>query len=123
MDGTHSWLGYLLTLVVVVAGIALYLNLVAWPYLAVAVIGVTLVVPEVVADWTGGSLGAVGGVLVAGHHLAAGVVRRLPAAGRGDRLINRAGPARAPGHHDVVPLAGAAASGREGTGCLPGIRT
>ena len=66
MDGTHSWLGYLLTLVVVVAGIALYLNLVAWPYLAVAVIGVTVLVPEVVADWTGGSLGAVGGVLVAG---------------------------------------------------------
>ena len=26
----------------------------------------TLLVPEVVADWTGGSLGAVGGVLVAG---------------------------------------------------------
>jgi hypothetical protein len=66
MDGTHSWLGYLLTLVVVVAGIALYLKLVAWPYLAVAVIGVTLLVPEAVADWTGGSLGAVGGVLVAG---------------------------------------------------------
>ena len=71
MDGTHSWLGYLLTLVVVVAGIALYLNRVAWPYLAAAVIGVTLLVPEVVADWTGGSLGAVGGVLVDGITLLA----------------------------------------------------
>ena len=67
MDGTHSWLGYLLTLVVVVAGIALYLE------------------PGGVAlpgrgrhrgdgararrSWPtgpGGSLGAVGGVLVAG---------------------------------------------------------
>src|SRR4051794_23811612 len=71
MDGTYSWLGYLLTLVVVVAGIALYLNRLAWPYLAAAVIGVTLLVPEVVADWTGGSLGAVGGVLVAGITLLA----------------------------------------------------
>jgi hypothetical protein len=66
MDGSHSWLGYLLTTVVVVAGIALYVTKVDWPYLAAAVIGVTLVVPEAVSDWTGGSLGAVGGVLVAG---------------------------------------------------------
>jgi hypothetical protein len=66
MFGTHAWLGYLLTLVVVVAGVALYVGRLAWPYLAGAVIGVTLVVPEAVADWTEGSLGAVGGVLVAG---------------------------------------------------------
>ena len=38
----------------------------AWPYLAGAVVAVTLVVPEAVSDWTDGSLGAVGGVLVAG---------------------------------------------------------
>ena len=31
-----------------------------------AVLGLTLVVPEMVMDWTEGSLGAVGGVLVAG---------------------------------------------------------
>ncbi len=66
MDGTHAWLGYALTAAVVVAGIALYLGKVDWPYLAVAVIAVTLVVPEAIADWTEGSLGAVGGVLVAG---------------------------------------------------------
>jgi hypothetical protein len=71
MDGTHAWLGYLLTLVVVVGGIALYLGRLAWPYLAAAVIGVTLVVPEAVADWTDGSLGVVGGVLVAGITLLA----------------------------------------------------
>jgi MFS family permease len=66
MDGTHSWLGYGLTLVVAVAGIALYLGKMAWPYLAAAVIAVTLVVPEAISEWTDGSLGEVGGVLVAG---------------------------------------------------------
>ncbi len=66
MVGDHSWLGYVLTLVVAIAGIALYLGKMAWPYLAAAVIAVTLVVPEAVSDWTDGSLGAVGGVLVAG---------------------------------------------------------
>ncbi len=66
IDGTHSWLGYALTVLVAVVGIAVYLGRVAWPYLAGAVIAVTLVVPEAVSDWTGGSLGAVGGVLVAG---------------------------------------------------------
>jgi hypothetical protein len=66
IDGSHPWLGYLLTLLVVVGGVALYLGKVAWPYLAAAVIGVTLVVPEAVSDWTDGSLGVVGGVLVAG---------------------------------------------------------
>ncbi len=66
MDGTHSWLGYLLTGLVAVVGIAVYLGKVAWPYLAGAVIAVTLVVPESVSDWTDGSLGAIGAVLVAG---------------------------------------------------------
>lgn len=66
IDGTHAWLGYALTVLVAVVGIAIYLKMVAWPYLAGAVIAVTLVVPEAVSDWTDGSLGAVGGVLVAG---------------------------------------------------------
>jgi hypothetical protein len=66
LDGTHSWLGYLLTAAVALAGIVVYLRRAAWPYLAVAVLAVTLVVPEAVSDWTEGSLGAVGGVLVAG---------------------------------------------------------
>jgi len=56
-------LGVAVTLVAAV-GIALNLGKVAWPYLAGAVIAVTLVVPEAVSDWTEGSLGAVGGVLV-----------------------------------------------------------
>ena len=66
IDGTHAWLGYVLTLLVAVAGIAIYLRSVAWPYLAAALLAVTLLVPEAVVDWTAGSLGAVGGVLVAG---------------------------------------------------------
>lgn len=65
-DGVDAWIGYLLTLVVVIVGIALYLRTTAWPYLAVAVGAVTLLVPEVVSDWTEGSLGAIGAVLVTG---------------------------------------------------------
>lgn len=71
IDGTNSWLGYALTAVVAVGGIALYLRRTDWPYLAAAVIAVTLVVPEAVSDWSNGSLGAVGGVLVAGVTLLA----------------------------------------------------
>ena len=66
VDGSHEWIGYLLTLVVVIAGIAVYLGTTAWPYLAVAVGAVTLLVPQVVSDWTEGSLGAIGAVLVTG---------------------------------------------------------
>ena len=64
--GGQAWVGYLLTAGLVVALTVAYLRTIAWPYLAVAVIAVTLVVPEALADWTGGSLGAIGGVLVAG---------------------------------------------------------
>ena len=66
MAGEHAWIGYLLTTGVVLAGVVVYLRLLAWPYLAAAVIGVTLVVPEAVSDWTDGSLGGVGAVLVTG---------------------------------------------------------
>ncbi len=65
-DGTHAWIGYVLTVLVAVVGIAVYLRNVAWPYLAGAVIAVTLVVPEAITDWTDGSIGAIGGVLIAG---------------------------------------------------------
>ncbi len=64
--GEQELLGYALTAGLVVLGVVLYLSTLDWPYLAVAVIGVTLVVPEAVNDWTDGSLGAVGGVLIAG---------------------------------------------------------
>ena len=66
IDGSHAWLGYLLTALVAVVGIAVYLGRVAWPYLAAAVVAVTLVVPEAVSDWTDDSLGAIGAVLVTG---------------------------------------------------------
>lgn len=66
IEGNSAWLGYLLTLVVVIAGMAAYLKTTGWPYLAVAVGAVTLVVPEAVSDWTEGSLGVIGAVLVTG---------------------------------------------------------
>lgn len=66
MESTYAWFGYLLTLALAVGGITAYLRTTAWPYLAVAVGAVTLVVPEAVSDWTEGSLGAIGAVLVTG---------------------------------------------------------
>lgn len=62
----RAWIGYALTAAVAVAGFVLYLRTVSWPYLAVGVLGVTVVVPEAITDWTDGSLGTAGGVLVAG---------------------------------------------------------
>lgn len=66
VNDVSSWVGYLLTILVAGAAVWLYLKKIDWPYVAVAVIAVTLVVPEMVSDWTEDSLGAVGGVLVAG---------------------------------------------------------
>lgn len=71
LAGDEPWPGYLLTLVVVVAAVVLYLAVLDWPYLAAAVLGVTFLVPEVVSDWAGDSLGIVGGVLIAGATLLA----------------------------------------------------
>ena len=65
-SGDTSWLGYLMSATVAGAGVWLYLTRQDWPYLAAAVVAVTLVVPEAVSDWTNGSLGVVGGVLLAG---------------------------------------------------------
>lgn len=62
----QAWIGYLLTLLVAVAGFVLYVRMRAWPYLAVGVVGVTLAVPEALLDWTEGSLGTAGVLLVAG---------------------------------------------------------
>lgn len=61
-----AWVGYLLTLLVAVGGFAVYVVRRAWPYLAVGVVGVTLAVPEALLDWTEGSLGPAGVLLVAG---------------------------------------------------------
>lgn len=60
------WLGYLLTVVVAGLGFAMYVGRHAWPYLAVGVVGVTLAVPEALMDWTEGSLGTAGVLLIAG---------------------------------------------------------
>jgi hypothetical protein len=67
----RSWIGYLMSVVVAGVGVWLYLTRQDWPYLAGAVVAVTLVVPEAVSDWTDNSLGAVGGVLLAGITLLA----------------------------------------------------
>lgn len=67
----HNNLAYLLMLLVTVAVFAMYLRTASWPYLVVGVLGITLVVPEAIIDWTEGSLGAAGGVLVAGLTLLA----------------------------------------------------
>lgn len=60
------WIAYLLTLLVAGVGFAMYVGRRAWPYLAVGVVGVTLAVPEALMDWTEGSLGTAGVLLVAG---------------------------------------------------------
>jgi hypothetical protein len=65
-DGRHDNIAYALTAGVAVTGFVLYLRTAAWPYLAVGVLGITLVVPEAVMGWTDDSLGPAGGVLVAG---------------------------------------------------------
>jgi hypothetical protein len=69
--GDTSWLGYLMSAAIAGAGVWLYLTRQDWPYLGAAVVAVTLVVPEAVSDWTNGSLGVVGGVLLAGVTLLA----------------------------------------------------
>jgi uncharacterized membrane protein len=65
----HSWVGYLATLLVAAAGFAMYVARRSWPYLAAGVAGLTLAVPEAVVDWTEGSLGPAGVLLVAGVSL------------------------------------------------------
>lgn len=62
----QAWIGYLLTFAVAVVGFVMYVRLRAWPYLAVGVVGVTLAVPEALLDWTEGTLGTAGVLLVAG---------------------------------------------------------
>jgi hypothetical protein len=65
-DGSYANLAYALLFAVAVAGFAMYLRTAAWPYLVGGVLGITIVVPEAVIDWTGGALGPAGGVLLAG---------------------------------------------------------
>ncbi|GAB3990812.1 hypothetical protein [Nocardioides marmoraquaticus] len=66
VEGDAGTVAYALTALLAVVGTVVYLRLGAWPYLAIGVVAVTVVVPEAVTDWTGGGLGAVGAVLVTG---------------------------------------------------------
>jgi hypothetical protein len=61
-----SNLGYALTAAVAVAGFAGYLATRSWSVLGVGVLGMTLVVPEAVHDWTDGSVSSAGSLLLAG---------------------------------------------------------
>lgn len=66
LASSHEWVGYLLTLAAAAAGFAVYVARRSWPYLALAVVAATIGVPEALSDWTDGSLGAAGILLVAG---------------------------------------------------------
>lgn len=66
VEGDLEVVGYALTALLAVVGTVVYLRRGAWPHLAIAVVAVTVVVPEAVTDWTGGGLGAIGAVLVTG---------------------------------------------------------
>ncbi len=116
IDGTHGWLGYLLTSAAVVVGVAIYLARQSWPYLALAVVGVTLVVPEAISDWTEGSLGVVGGVLVTG-------VTLLVASFAGYRLRAERSPERpAHGSGTAAMICAMAYALGQGTGPLAGVK-
>lgn len=64
--GDEVWVGYVLTAGVALAAFGGYLVSRAWAHLATGVLGLTLVVPEVVNDAFGDSLGAAGVLLAAG---------------------------------------------------------
>ncbi|MGI8899576.1 MAG: hypothetical protein ACR2HA_01370 [Nocardioides sp.] len=62
----HEWVGYLLTGLVGVVAFGGYLVTRSWPYLTAGVIGLTVAVPEAVNDFSGGSFGAAGLLLLTG---------------------------------------------------------
>lgn len=61
-----SWVGYLALLLVALGGFVAYTVVRAWPYLAAAVAGLTLAVPEALMDWTDNAVGPAGVLLAAG---------------------------------------------------------
>ncbi|HET7357866.1 MAG TPA: hypothetical protein VFJ09_14450 [Nocardioidaceae bacterium] len=62
----HPWVGYVATALLAAGAFATYVVRRAWPYLVLGVVATTVAVPEALTDWTGGSLGAAGALLVAG---------------------------------------------------------
>ncbi|HET8600428.1 MAG TPA: hypothetical protein VFL99_08880 [Segeticoccus sp.] len=77
LASADHWVSYLLTLAAAAAGFVAYVGRRSWPYLALGVLGATLGVPEVLSDWTDGSLGAAGVLLVAGVTLLGGSLAGL----------------------------------------------
>lgn len=71
VGGDQAAVGYVLTAVVAAVGFGWYLRSRAWPFVAAGVVAVTIVVPEAIVDWTEGSLGVAGAVLVTGLTLLA----------------------------------------------------
>lgn len=66
LSGDHPGAAYALTSLVAVAGFTGYLRTRSWAVLGAGVLATTLVVPEALSDWTGGSLSAAGSLLIAG---------------------------------------------------------
>lgn len=62
----HPWVGYVATALLAAGAFGTYVVRRAWPYLVLGVLATTVAVPEALTDWTGGSLGAAGALLVAG---------------------------------------------------------
>lgn len=73
----HPWVAYVGLAVVAVVGFSVYVTRRSWPYLVAGVVGLTLAVPEALLDWTEGSLGPAGALLVAGATLLAASVLGL----------------------------------------------
>ncbi|MDP3969426.1 MAG: hypothetical protein Q8Q02_14240 [Nocardioides sp.] len=64
--GEPAWIAYVLTAAAAACAFAAYVQLRAWPYLVLGVALVTIVVPEALIDWTDGTLGVAGILLVSG---------------------------------------------------------
>ncbi len=91
VGGDHAAVAYLLTAAVALGGFAWYLRGRSWPFLAAGVVGVTIVVPEAVVDWTDGSLGVAGAVLVTGLTLLAASLAGFRASRRSEPPEHRPG--------------------------------
>ncbi len=105
-DSTN--LGYALMLTVSIASFVMYLRTVSWPYLAVGVLGITLVVPEAIIDWTGDSLGPAGGVLVAGLTLLGASLTGLRLRREAAESAGAGKATEQPGHPDATAADGGA---------------
>lgn len=66
LGGDQLWVGYLLTVVVAIAGFSGYLVARSWSVLSAGVLASTLVVPEALHHWARGSVPAAGFLLIAG---------------------------------------------------------